>query len=81
MNNNTPTLMQSEKARAPWNERIKKITVTISQTLSLTTELEVPIDFDEFDNKALEEVVKEHIELPSEAIQNDEWIVDDFCVM
>jgi len=82
--NNTPTLMDSEEQRAPWNDQYKTIEVTISQTLSSTQRLQVPIDFDESNNDALEEAVSEQIVLPSDLLfENgyDCWIEDDFCVL
>ncbi len=81
---NTPTLMQSEEKKAPWNERTKIIEVNISQTLSCTQYIEVPEDFDESDNKALEELVKQQIVLPSDLIYENRfycWVEDDFCVL
>ena len=39
MMNNTPTLTQSEKEKAPWNEKVRCIEVMISQTLSTTVSL------------------------------------------
>ena len=87
--NNTPTLMDSEEQRAPWNNdpfegQYKTIEVTISQTLSSTQQLQVPIDFDESNNNALEEAISEQIVLPSDLLfENgyDCWIEDDFCVL
>ena len=79
--NNTPTLMQSEEQRAPWNEKSKMITVNISQCLSTTVDIEVPEDFEDFDNdELLKDFVREQIVLPSELSPNC-WYVDDFCVM
>ena len=89
--NNTPTLMDSEEQRAPWNddpfegpEQYKIIEVTISQTLSSTQEIQVPIDFDDYDNmNKLSEFVREQVILPSELTlkhSQDCWYVDDFCV-
>lgn len=81
---NTPTLMQSEEARAPWNQKFKRIEVNISQTLSCTQYLDVPEDFDETDKKALEELVTNQIVLPSDLIYEngyDCWIEDEFCVL
>jgi hypothetical protein len=89
--NNTPTLMQSEEERAPWNDnpfegeeqKTRIITVNISQCLSTTVDIEVPEDFDESDERALEDIVREQIILPSEVIfkhSQDCWYVDDFCV-
>ena len=50
---NTPTLMQSEEKIAPWNRKSKMITVNISQCLSTTVDIEVPEDFEDYDNKEL----------------------------
>ena len=77
--------MQSEEKIAPWNRKSKMITVNISQCLSTTTDIEVPEDFEDYDNKELlEDFVREQIILPSEVIldhSQDCWYVDDFCVM
>ena len=84
MMNNTPTLMQSEEDRAPWNQKTKLIEVTVSQMLSSLVTIEVPMDFDIYDKEALENIVREQIYLPSEVINEhsqDCWYVDDFCVM
>lgn len=82
---NTPTLMQSEEKRAPWNQKTKKISVNISQCLSATVDIEVPEDFEDYDNKELlEDFIREQIILPSEVIlehSQDCWYTDDFCVM
>lgn len=81
---NTPTLMQSEEKIAPWNRKSKMITVNISQCLSTTVDIEVPEDFEVYDNKELlEDFVREQIILPSELTlehSQDCWYVDDFCV-
>jgi len=80
---NTPTLMQSEEKIAPWNRKSKMVTVNISQCLSTTVDIEVSENFDESDERALENTVREQIILPSEAIfkhSQDCWYVDDFCV-
>ena len=81
---NTPTLMQSEEKIAPWNRKSKMITVNISQCLSTTVNIEVPEDFEDYDNKELlEDFVREQIILPSELTlehSQDCWYVDDFCV-
>ena len=81
--NNTPTLMQSEEERAPWNKKTKIIEVTISQCLSSLERIEVPEDFEDYDNKeALKEFVMEQIMLPSDCLEHEGfwWNVDDFCV-
>ena len=81
---NTPTLMQSEEEIAPWNRKSKIITVNISQCLSTTTDIEVPEDFEDYDNsEALCDFVREQIILPSEVIldhSQDCWNIDEFWV-
>ena len=81
---NTPTLMQSEEEIAPWNRKSKIITVNISQCLSTTVDIEVPENFEDYDDsKTLCDFVREQIVLPSEVIldhSQDCWYVDDFCV-
>ena len=80
---NTPTLMQSEEERAPWNKKTKTIEVNISQCLSTTVNIEVPEDFDETDNIALTNIVYEQIVLPSELTMDHSpycWYVDDVCI-
>ena len=81
---NTPTLMQSEEEIAPWNRNTKTIPINISQCLSTVVDIEVPEDFEDYDNKdALEDFVREQIVLPSELTlthSSDCWYVDDFCV-
>ena len=68
---------------APYNEKTKVIEVNISQCLSTTVEVEVPEDFDENDEGALESIVRDQVILPSEVLlehSQDCWYVDDFCV-
>lgn len=77
MTTNTPTLMQSEEEVAPWNQKVKCIEVTISQTLSCNTTIEVSSDYNP---SMLEECVKEQILLPSDLKDLRDWNVDDFCV-
>ena len=78
---NTPTLMQSEEERAPWNRKTKTIEVNISQSLSTIEEIEVPEDFDENDEEALKRIVEAQVLLPSEVFKKRwGWCVDDFCV-
>lgn len=81
---NTPTLMQSEEKAAPWNQKFKKISVDICQCLSTTVNIEVPEDFEDYDNKELlEDFVREQIILPSEVILEhspDCWYVDELCI-
>ena len=82
--NNTPTLMDSEEKVAPWNEETKLIEVTVSQMLSSLVTIEVPKNFDIYDENRLKDVVREQIYLPSGVINEhsqDCWYVDDFCVM
>ena len=82
---NTPILMQSEEKEAPWNQKSKKLTINISQCLSTTVDIEVPEDFEDYDNnELLEDFVREQIILPSEVILEHSpycWYVDDLCVM
>jgi len=81
---NIPTLMDSEEKRAPWTQNTKTIEVNISQCLSTTVDIEVPEDFDDYDNmNKLSEFVREQVILPSELVlehSQDCWYVDDFCV-
>lgn len=82
--NNTPTLMQSEEERAPWNKSNKLINITVSQMLSAEVSILVPEDFDLDNEDALKDAVREQIMLPHEVINEnstDFWAVDDFCVM
>lgn len=63
---------------------MKTIEVNISQCLSSTQTIEVPDDFDETDNQALEDIVVEQIVLPSDLLYGngyDCWIEDEFCVL
>jgi len=82
--NNTPILTQSEEKNAPWNQKFKKISVDICQCLSTTVNIEVPEDFEDYDNKELlEDFVREQIILPSEVILEhspDCWYVDELCI-
>jgi len=81
--NNTPTLIQSEEKIAPWNRKYKIIPINISQCLSTTVDIEVPEDFEDYDNKeALEDFVREQIMLPSDCLEHEGfwWCIDDFCV-
>lgn len=71
----------AEDPIAPYNEKTKTIEVNISQCLSTTVNIEVPEDFEDYDNKELlEDFVREQIILPSEIIP-DCWYVDDLCVV
>lgn len=81
---NNPTLMQSEEGRAPWNQETKLIEVTVSQTLSSLVTIQVPKNFDIYDENIIKDAVRKQIYLPSEAISEhsfDSWEEDDFCVM
>lgn len=81
--NNTPTLTQSEEERSPWNQKTKIIEVNICQCLSSTEKIEVPEDFEDYNNKdALEGFVREQIMLPSDCLEHEGywWCVDEFCV-
>jgi hypothetical protein len=81
---NTPTLMQSEEEIAPWNRNTKTIEVNISQCLSTIVNIEVPEDFEDYDDsKALCDFVREQIILPSELTfqhSPDCWYLDEFWV-
>lgn len=80
---NTPTLTQSEEKRAPWNEKTKKIEVNISQCLSSTEIIEVPEDFEDYDNEELlKDFVRDQIMLPSDCMENEGfwWNIDEFWV-
>ena len=81
---NTPTLMQSEEEIAPWNRNTKTIEVNISQCLSTIVNIEVPEDFEDYDNsEALCDFVREQIILPSElTFQHSPncWYLDEFWV-
>lgn len=69
--------------KAPYNQDFKTVEVTISQTLSITDYIDIPINADETDEKVLVEAVKDQILLPSESLENEGylgWTVDDFCV-
>jgi len=63
---------------------MKTIEVNISQCLSAIVNIEVPEDFEDYENKKLlEDFVREQILLPSELTLEhspDCWYVDDFCV-
>lgn len=73
----------SENLTASCNEKTKFIKVNISQCLSSTEVIEVPEDFEDYDNKeALEDFVREQVMLPSDCLENEGfwWCIDDFCV-
>lgn len=74
----------AEDPTAPYNEKTKVIEVNISQCLSTTVEIEVPEDFEDYNNsEALCDFVREQIILPSELTIDhspDCWYVDEFCV-
>lgn len=58
---------------------MKKIEVNISQCLSTTETIEVPDDFEDYDNtEALCNFVRAQIMLPSDCLQR--WNVDEFWV-
>jgi len=62
---------------------MKSITINISQCLSTVQEIQVPNDFEDYDNEeALKDFVREQIMLPSDCLETDGywWNVDDFCV-
>jgi len=62
---------------------MKSITINISQCLSTVQKIQVPNDFEDYDNEeALKDFVREQIMLPSDCLETDGywWNVDDFCV-
>ena len=63
----------------------KYIPVTVSICLSSDTEIEVPIDFDEYNGENILEAVEEQIFLPTDALKQTghikEWTIDDFAVV
>jgi hypothetical protein len=62
---------------------MKQIKVNISQCLSSTETIEVPDDFEDYDNtEALCDFVREQIMLPSDCLEHEGywWCIDDFCV-
>lgn len=62
---------------------MKTIEVNISQCLSSTETIEVPDDFEDYDNtEVLKDFVREQIMLPSDCLQNEGywWNVDEFWV-
>lgn len=73
----------AEDPTAPYNEKTKVIEVNVSQCLSTTVEIEVPENFDENNEDALKDIVREQIVLPSDLTGKFHeilWCVDDFCV-
>lgn len=67
--------------RAPYNQETKKITVTVSVTMSTTVDIEVPADYEAFDceGKDLKDFVEEQITLPFEKFRD--WCIDDYTVI
>lgn len=65
-------------------EKYKTIEINISQCLSSVVEVQVPEDFEDFDNdELLKDFVRKQIVLPSELISKhslEHWYVDDFWV-
>lgn len=74
----------AEDPTAPYNEKTKVIEVNISQCLSTIVNIEVPEDFEDYDNsETLCDFVREQIILPSELTSQhspDYWYVDEFWV-
>lgn len=94
---NTPVLMQSEELNAPWNQvdnKPRKVTVTVSITLSKTVEIEVDDytteeDIDEEGNHNIsydysecniEQAVRDQVTLPNSVGEFKDWVEDDFAV-
>ena len=73
---------------APWNEKTKKILVTVSMTISKDVEIEVP---EQYDPEYLQEYVEDQVFLPGNwygyqydhKVANDlaDWFIDDFTVI
>lgn len=73
---------------APWNEKTKKILVTVSMTISKDVEIEVP---EQYDPEYLQEYVEDQVFLPgnwygyqyNNKVANDlaDWFIDDFTVI
>lgn len=66
------------------NEKTKIIDVDISVSLSSHRKVKVPIDFDETDKVALEQMVQEKIIMPqdyAEIYEDYSWIIDELCVL
>ena len=65
-------------------KQFKTITVNISQCLSTTVDIEVPEDFEDYDDsRSLQDFVREQIVLPSELTLTHSpncWYVDEFWV-
>lgn len=62
---------------------MKQIKVNISQCLSSTETIEVPDDFEDYDNtEVLCNFVRDQIFLPSDCLENEGywWNVDEFWV-
>ena len=83
MRSNLPT-GAAEDPTAPYNEKTKVIEVNISQCLSTIVNIEVPEDFEDYNNsEALCDFVREQIILPSELTSQhspDCWYIDEFWV-
>lgn len=62
---------------APWNEKTKKISVTISMTISKSVNIDVATDLN-LDSYELKRLVEEQIELPTD--RDSSWYIDDFTV-
>jgi hypothetical protein len=62
---------------APWNEKTKKISVTISMTISKSVNINVDtnLNLDEYELKRL---VEEQVVLPTDS--DSSWYIDDFTV-
>lgn len=74
--NNYP-IGAGEDSLAPFNEKTKTISVTISMTISKSVNIEADTSLN-LDKYELKRLVEEQIELP---IDNDSsWYIDDFTV-
>lgn len=76
---NTPTLMQSEEMRAPWNE---EPSVTMDVLVSLTISKPVTIVMPsrkEYTEQELLDAAKEQMQIEPEI--KSHWDIDDFAVV
>lgn len=75
--NNYDYPVGADNESAPWNEKTKKISVTISMTISKSINVKVDTNLN-LDKYELKRLVKEQIELPTD--KDSSWYIDDFTV-
>lgn len=75
--NNYDYPVGADNESAPWNEKTKKISVTISMTISKSVNIEVDTNLN-LDSYELKRLVEEQIELPTD--KDNSWYIDDFIV-